>query len=115
MEIGIGLPNAVPGTTGRQLTGWARAADQAGFSSLGNDRPDRLSDAERNAERCLRDYYAWLGDEISGMIAESAAKDAETVKAYISVFESTGCDELIIFPCSSDPGQVDLLAEAAGL
>src|SRR3954471_18149270 len=35
MEIAIGLPNAVPGTTGEQLTEWARRADKAGFSSLG--------------------------------------------------------------------------------
>src|SRR6187455_2787955 len=35
MEIGIGLPNAVPGTTGRQLVDWARAAEDAGFSTLG--------------------------------------------------------------------------------
>ena len=35
MEIGIGLPNAVPGTTGDQITEWAKRADKAGFSSLG--------------------------------------------------------------------------------
>ena len=35
MEIGIGLPNAVPGTTGEQLKEFARRADDAGFSSLG--------------------------------------------------------------------------------
>ena len=35
MEVGIGLPNAVPGTTGRQLTDWARASEDAGFSTLG--------------------------------------------------------------------------------
>ena len=35
MELGIGLPNTVPGTTGDQLTDWARAAEDAGFSSLG--------------------------------------------------------------------------------
>ncbi|MGC1801550.1 MAG: LLM class flavin-dependent oxidoreductase [Solirubrobacterales bacterium] len=35
MELGIGLPNTVPGTTGSQLTDWARAAEDAGFSSLG--------------------------------------------------------------------------------
>src|SRR5262245_16392130 len=35
MDVGIGLPNAVPRTTGDQLTEWARAAEQAGFSSLG--------------------------------------------------------------------------------
>lgn len=35
MEIGIGLPSTVPGATGRQITEWARAAEQAGFSTLG--------------------------------------------------------------------------------
>jgi alkanesulfonate monooxygenase SsuD/methylene tetrahydromethanopterin reductase-like flavin-dependent oxidoreductase (luciferase family) len=35
MELGIGLPNTVPGTTGDQLTDWARVAENAGFSSLG--------------------------------------------------------------------------------
>lgn len=34
MEIGIGIPNTVPGATGAQLLEWARRADKAGFSSL---------------------------------------------------------------------------------
>src|SRR6476619_7722145 len=35
MDVGIGLPNALPGTAGKELTEWARAAEDAGFSSLG--------------------------------------------------------------------------------
>jgi len=35
MEVGIGLPNAVPGTTAGELVEWARRADARGFSSLG--------------------------------------------------------------------------------
>jgi alkanesulfonate monooxygenase SsuD/methylene tetrahydromethanopterin reductase-like flavin-dependent oxidoreductase (luciferase family) len=35
MDVGIGLPNAVPGTKGDQLVEFARRADEAGFSSLG--------------------------------------------------------------------------------
>lgn len=35
MEVGIGLPNAVPDTEGRTLVNWARRADEAGFSTLG--------------------------------------------------------------------------------
>ncbi len=35
MDTGIGLPNTVPGTTRQQLLEWARAAEEAGFSSLG--------------------------------------------------------------------------------
>lgn len=76
------------------------------YFSLGDD-------AEANADAYLRDYYAFLGEELSGMIAGGAAKDAETVQAYIAAFESAGCDELILFPCSGDPARVGLLAEAA--
>ena len=35
MEVGIGLPNASPGVTGRQLVDFGRAAEEAGFPSLG--------------------------------------------------------------------------------
>jgi alkanesulfonate monooxygenase SsuD/methylene tetrahydromethanopterin reductase-like flavin-dependent oxidoreductase (luciferase family) len=70
---------------------------------------------EQNAERYLRDYYGWLGEDLSGMIAGSAAKDADTVKGYIAAFEGAGCDELVLFPASSEPAQVQMLAEAAGL
>jgi hypothetical protein len=35
MDVAIGLPSAVPGTTGAQLVEWARRGDARGFSSLG--------------------------------------------------------------------------------
>ncbi len=35
MDIGIGLPNTVPGTEGQTLLDWARRAEDAGFSTLG--------------------------------------------------------------------------------
>jgi alkanesulfonate monooxygenase SsuD/methylene tetrahydromethanopterin reductase-like flavin-dependent oxidoreductase (luciferase family) len=34
LEIGIGLPNPVPGTPGRLLVDWAKRAEERGFSSL---------------------------------------------------------------------------------
>ena len=34
MNVGIGLPNPVPDTTGHDLLAWARRVDSAGFSSL---------------------------------------------------------------------------------
>jgi alkanesulfonate monooxygenase SsuD/methylene tetrahydromethanopterin reductase-like flavin-dependent oxidoreductase (luciferase family) len=71
--------------------------------------------AEEEAKAYLTDYYAFLGEETSGYIASSAAKDADTVRQYLEAFEAAGCGELILFPSSSDPDQVDLLADAAGL
>ena len=67
--------------------------------------------AKAAADGYLNDYYGFLGD-VSQMVADSAAKDAETVRAYAQGFEAAGCDELIFFPCDPDPGQVDLLADA---
>jgi alkanesulfonate monooxygenase SsuD/methylene tetrahydromethanopterin reductase-like flavin-dependent oxidoreductase (luciferase family) len=67
--------------------------------------------AEQAANDYLRDYYAFIG-EYAGMIADSAAKDAATVKQYVQAFSDAGCGELVLFPCDPDPGQVDLLADA---
>ncbi len=73
------------------------------------------ADAEVTARSYLGDYYAWLGPETVDYIAGAAAKDAETVRTYVDAFAATGCDELILFPSSADPDQVDLLADAVGL
>ena len=35
MDVAIGLPNAVPETSGADLVEWARRAEARGFSSLG--------------------------------------------------------------------------------
>lgn len=35
MDISIGLPATIPGTTGKQVIDWAKEADAAGFRSLG--------------------------------------------------------------------------------
>jgi len=68
--------------------------------------------AEDAANGYLKDYYSFLG-EYADQIASSAATDDDTVKGYIQGFDEAGCDELIFFPCSPDPGQVELLAGAA--
>lgn len=96
---------------------------RAAWSQAGRDDEPRMlglayfslgAGAEDRAHAYLTDYYAWLG-ETAEYIAQSAATDAETVQQYTSAFEQAGCGELILCPCSSDPEQVDLLAEAAGL
>jgi alkanesulfonate monooxygenase SsuD/methylene tetrahydromethanopterin reductase-like flavin-dependent oxidoreductase (luciferase family) len=71
--------------------------------------------AVEDAEHDLGHYYAWLGDEIASAIAGSAATDEGSVRTYAKAFEETGCDELCFFPTSTDPQQVDLLADAIGL
>jgi alkanesulfonate monooxygenase SsuD/methylene tetrahydromethanopterin reductase-like flavin-dependent oxidoreductase (luciferase family) len=100
------------------------AKARAAWTAAGRDGEPRLmglayfslgNDAEANANAYLTDYYGWLGEETAAYIAGSAAKDAETVKAYLAGFEGAGCNELILCPSAGDPAQVDLLADAAGL
>jgi alkanesulfonate monooxygenase SsuD/methylene tetrahydromethanopterin reductase-like flavin-dependent oxidoreductase (luciferase family) len=69
--------------------------------------------ARAAADAYLLHYYEWLG-EYARMVADSAATDAETVRQYVAGFADAGCDELVLFPSSPDPEQVDLLADAVG-
>jgi len=67
--------------------------------------------AEEAARHALGSYYAFLGD-YADQIVQSAAKDADTVRGYLAAFEEAGADEVICFPASADPAQVELLAGA---
>ncbi len=73
---------------------------------------------ERAAEEAsgyLNDYYAWLGEEVAAFVVSGAATEPDAIERYLTIYERAGCDELIFCPSSSDPAQVDLLADAAGL
>jgi alkanesulfonate monooxygenase SsuD/methylene tetrahydromethanopterin reductase-like flavin-dependent oxidoreductase (luciferase family) len=65
--------------------------------------------AEQAAQEGLGAYYAFAG-EYAGQIVASAAKDEDTVRQYLAGFEQAGADEVICFPASTDPDQVELLA-----
>ncbi len=60
----------------------------------------------------IKNYYGWLGP-YADRIAENTATTEEQVRQSLEAFEQAGCDELIWFPASKDPAQVDLLADAA--
>ena len=97
---------------------------RAAWNEAGRDGEPRLlaiayyslgENAEEEARRDLGHYYEWLGEQVAEFIIGAAATDDDTVRDYIEAHREAGCDELTFFPCSSDPEQVDLLAEAAGL
>ena len=94
---------------------------EAAWSAAGRDGEPRkmslayfaLGDSPREqARRYITDYYAFLGEEASGGFADSVPADAETIRGVVDAFAAAGCDELVWFPTSSDPAQVDLLAQA---
>jgi alkanesulfonate monooxygenase SsuD/methylene tetrahydromethanopterin reductase-like flavin-dependent oxidoreductase (luciferase family) len=91
---------------------WSRAGREGEPRLMGLAYFALGADAEADAHAYLTDYYAWLGEGIADYIVASAAKDAETVRRYVAAFADAGCGELIFCPSSSDPDQVDLLADS---
>ncbi|WP_029136654.1 LLM class flavin-dependent oxidoreductase [Nakamurella lactea] len=114
--MGGGTPDMVAGALPELTAAWAEQGREGKprvvvlcYYALGDD-------AEQQARDDLGHYYAFLGD-YAEMIIGSAAKDADTIGQYVAGFAAAGVDELILFPTSADPAQVELLAEAvpAGL
>jgi alkanesulfonate monooxygenase SsuD/methylene tetrahydromethanopterin reductase-like flavin-dependent oxidoreductase (luciferase family) len=109
--MGGGSPENLTDGIERLNTAWAAAGRDGTPRTMGLAYFALGDDADQAADRYLHDYYAFLGDT-ADMIADSAATDAEMVKRYVQGFGDAGCDELVLFPCNPDPGQVDLLADA---
>ena len=65
------------------------------------------------ARRYLTDYYGFLGGDAAETIAARALTDTETLQSELNGYAEAGCDELVLFPCSADPDEIDLLARAA--
>ncbi len=103
-----------------QFAGLGKAVDAAWAKQGRSGKPRKLSlayfslgpRARENADWYLNDYYAWLGPDIAGAIAGSAAVSEEMVRGYVAAFEESGCDELVFCPCSTGLEQVELLAGA---
>jgi alkanesulfonate monooxygenase SsuD/methylene tetrahydromethanopterin reductase-like flavin-dependent oxidoreductase (luciferase family) len=68
-------------------------------------------DPEAQARRTIGNYYAFAAD-YAEMVVAGVAKGEDAVKERVRAFEEAGCDELVMFPASSDPEQVDRLAAA---
>jgi alkanesulfonate monooxygenase SsuD/methylene tetrahydromethanopterin reductase-like flavin-dependent oxidoreductase (luciferase family) len=109
--MGGGPPEAFPEALAKLREAW-QVEGRAGtprtaalfYCALGDD-------AEEQARAALGDYYGFLGEYVERVIA-GAAKDEAAIRARIAAFDEAGCDEVICFPTSPDPGQVDLLARA---
>jgi len=112
--LGAGGPEAFTGASATARKSWRDAGREGeprlvaiGYVSLGED-------AEGHAQRYLGDYYGFVGDYVDRVIG-SALTTEQKVADAVAGFAAAGCDELILFPCNPDVGQVALIADAAGL
>jgi alkanesulfonate monooxygenase SsuD/methylene tetrahydromethanopterin reductase-like flavin-dependent oxidoreductase (luciferase family) len=108
------------GGAGPEAFGQAREAVRAAWKDAGRDGEPRTmalfyfalgDDPEGAARASLGDYYSFMGD-YADMIVQGAVKDADGLRSIVAAYEEAGADEVICFPASADPAQVDLLADA---
>jgi len=107
-------PSEYPGLVERLKAAWAEAGREGEPRAMGLTYFSLGERAAESARAYAHDYYNWLGPDAADYLASTAAQDGEAVRKYLSGFEDAGCGELILFPSSSDPEQVDLLADAVG-
>jgi alkanesulfonate monooxygenase SsuD/methylene tetrahydromethanopterin reductase-like flavin-dependent oxidoreductase (luciferase family) len=107
---GGGPPDAFADGRTKLLEAWAAAGREGTPRTMALFYFGLGPHAEEEARRDLIDYYgSFLGDAAERLV-EAAAKDEDTVRRYLAAFEAAGADEVICFPVSADPGQVELLA-----
>lgn len=107
---GGGGPQMFQGTADKVRKAWADGG-RPGAPRLVALAYYALGDGAEDAARTyLMDYYAFLGP-IAEFVAAGALTDPGKVRGAIEAFEGSGCDELLLFPCSADPAQVDRLAQ----
>ena len=112
--MGGGTPDMFKEALGKLGDAWSSAGRDGEPRSMALFYFALGDDAEQVVQENIGDYYAFLGD-YAQQIVDSAATDADTLKGYLSAFEEAGADDVICFPASSDPAQVEALAEAVGL
>jgi alkanesulfonate monooxygenase SsuD/methylene tetrahydromethanopterin reductase-like flavin-dependent oxidoreductase (luciferase family) len=109
--MGGGAPDTFPPEIEKLDAAWAAAGRDGeprkmslGYFALGDD-------ARGQARTYITDYYGFLGEDAAQGFADNIPADADSIRAVTEAFAAAGCDELVWFPTSSDPRQVDLLAD----
>jgi alkanesulfonate monooxygenase SsuD/methylene tetrahydromethanopterin reductase-like flavin-dependent oxidoreductase (luciferase family) len=90
VDIGIGIPNSVRGTTGPQLLEWARRAEAAGFSTLGTIGRVAYPSYEELTVLAAAGAVTERIGLMSNILLAPTRSSAELAKQAASVHELTG-------------------------
>lgn len=90
MDVGIGIPNSIPGTTGAQLLEWARRAEAAGFSSLASIGAVEYPGYEELTVFAAAGAITERIRFVSNVLIAPARSSAELAKQAASVDQLTG-------------------------
>lgn len=109
--MGGGPPERFPAMVEKLLAAWSEHGRDGEPRKLALQYFALGADPEGDTRASIGHYYASAGDYAEQVVA-ATAKGEDQVRERIRQFEEAGADELILFPASPDPEQVDLLAAA---
>lgn len=108
---GGGPPRAFASAAERARAAWADVG-RPGQPALWGQAYAALGDAAAG-EAYLRHYYAFTGP-FAERIAAGLITTAKGLREHLAGYAEAGCDELVLLPATSDPAELDRLADVIG-
>jgi alkanesulfonate monooxygenase SsuD/methylene tetrahydromethanopterin reductase-like flavin-dependent oxidoreductase (luciferase family) len=105
---GGGPPRAFASAADRARAAWADAG-RPGEPQLWGQSYFSLADPGAGAAY-LRHYYAFTGP-FADRVAAGLLDSPKAVREHVAGYAEAGCDELVLLPATSDPSELDRLAE----
>jgi len=105
---GGGPPRAFGGAAERARSAWADAG-RPGAPQLWGQSYFSLADPDAGAAY-LRHYYAFTGP-FAERVAAGLLDSPKAVREQVAGYAEAGCDELVLLPATSDPSELDQLAD----
>jgi alkanesulfonate monooxygenase SsuD/methylene tetrahydromethanopterin reductase-like flavin-dependent oxidoreductase (luciferase family) len=108
---GGGPPRAFGSAAERARAAWADAG-RPGEPQLWGQSYFSLADADAGAAY-LRHYYAFTGP-FAERVAAGLLDSPKAIREQVAGYADAGCDELVLLPATSDPSELDRLADLLG-
>jgi alkanesulfonate monooxygenase SsuD/methylene tetrahydromethanopterin reductase-like flavin-dependent oxidoreductase (luciferase family) len=105
---GGGPPRAFAGAATKARAAWSDLG-RPGRPRLWGQGYFALGD-EAAGDEYLLDYYAFTGP-FAAKVAAANLTSPRAVRDFVRGYQEAGCDELVLLPTVSDPGQLDRLAD----
>jgi alkanesulfonate monooxygenase SsuD/methylene tetrahydromethanopterin reductase-like flavin-dependent oxidoreductase (luciferase family) len=106
---GGGPPRAFASAADRARAAWTDAG-RPGEPQLWGQSYFSLADPEAGAAY-LRHYYAFTGPFVE-RVAAGLLDSPKAIREQVAGYAEAGCDELVLLPATSDPSELDRLADA---
>lgn len=106
---GGGPPRAFASAADRARAAWTDAG-RPGEPQLWGQSYFSLADPEAGADY-MRHYYAFTGP-FAERVAAGLLDSPKAIREQVAGYAEAGCDELVLLPATSDPSELDRLADA---